>query len=97
MSDSPLNEANLTESQKEIYAKITEVICEVLGRDADEISLEKDFREELEADSLDLVELIMGFEDKFEIQEKISDEAVQEIKTVGDAVKYISDLMNESE
>ena len=95
MSDSPLNEANLTAQQKEIYAKVTEVICEVLGREPEEIALGKDFREDLEADSLDLVELIMGFEDKFEIQEKMSDEAVQEIQSVGDAVKYIDDLMNE--
>lgn len=93
MSDSPLTEANMTPQQKEIYAKVTNVICEVLGRETEEITLEKDFREELEADSLDLVELIMGFEDEFEIQDKISDEAVQDIKTVGDAVKYIDDLM----
>lgn len=87
-----LTEENLTPSQREILAKVTEVICDVLGREPEEISLDKNFREDLEADSLDLVELIMGFEDKFKIQEKISDEAVQEIITVGDAVKYIDDL-----
>ncbi len=97
MSDSQLTEANLTAQQKEIYSKVTDVICEVLGREPEEITLEKDFREDLEADSLDLVELIMGFEDKFEIQEKISDEAVQEIQTVGDAVKYIDDLMKQED
>jgi acyl carrier protein len=87
----------LSESQKEILAKITDVIVDVLGRDRDEITLDANFRDDLEADSLDLVELIMGFEDKFEIQEKISDEAVQDILTVGDAVTYIDDLMKQGD
>ena len=85
----------LSDSQKEILAKITDVIVDVLGREKDEITLEANFRDDLEADSLDLVELIMGFEDAFEVQEKISDEAVQDILTVGDAVKYIDDLMKQ--
>ncbi len=92
-----MTEANLTESQKEILAKITDVIVDVLGRDRDEITLEKNFRDDLEADSLDLVELIMGFEDAFEVQEKISDEAVQDILTVGDAVRYIDDLTKQDD
>ncbi len=90
-----MTEANLTDSQKEILAKITDVVVDVLGREKDEITLDKNFRDDLEADSLDLVELIMGFEDAFEVQEKISDEAVQDILTVGDAVKYIDDLMKQ--
>ncbi|MCD4684902.1 MAG: acyl carrier protein [Anaerolineae bacterium] len=90
-----MTEANLTDSQKEILAKITDVVIDVLGREKDEITLDKNFRDDLEADSLDLVELIMGFEDAFEVQEKISDEAVQDILTVGDAVKYIDDLMKQ--
>ena len=60
----------LTDSQKEILAKITDVIVDVLGREKDEITLDANFRDDLEADSLDLVELIMGFEDAFEVQEK---------------------------
>jgi acyl carrier protein len=55
------------------------------------ITPEAKFREDLEADSLDLVELIMAFEDKF--GGEISDEDAQNISTVGDVVKYINDQM----
>ena len=60
---------------------------EALGADEAKITPEARFREELEADSLDLVELIMAFEDKFGAE--ISDEDAQKITTVGDAVTYI--------
>ena len=96
MSDTPLDPNNLTDSQKDILKRVTGVIVEVLGREEDEITLDANFRDDLEADSLDLVELIMGFEDEFQIQDKISDDDVQKIITVGDAVKYIDDLMSEA-
>lgn len=70
---------------------VTAVIVELLGVDAAKVTPEARFREDLEADSLDLVELIMAFEDKFGAQ--ISDEDAQAIKTVGDAVKYIESRM----
>ncbi|MCJ7722759.1 MAG: acyl carrier protein [Anaerolineales bacterium] len=60
---------------------------EILGVDEAKVTLEARFREDLEADSLDLVELIMAFEDKFGGQ--ISDEDAQKITTVGEAVKYL--------
>ena len=60
---------------------------DLLGADEAKITPEARFREDLEADSLDLVELIMAFEDKFGAE--ISDEAAQKIATVGDAVSYI--------
>lgn len=69
------------------YGEIKAIIVDLLGADEDKISLEARFREDLEADSLDLVELIMAFEDKF--GSEISDDDAQKITTVGEAVKYI--------
>lgn len=69
------------------FEDIKAIIVEVLGVDPDEVTSEANFRENLEADSLDLVELIMAFEDKFGAE--ISDEDAQSITTVGGAVKYI--------
>ena len=69
------------------YTDIKEIIVELLGVDDDKVTMEAAFREDLEADSLDLVELIMAFEDKFGTE--ISDEDAQTITTVGGAVKYI--------
>lgn len=63
------------------------IIVDVLGVDEDQVSREAKFREDLEADSLDLVELIMAFEEKF--GGEISDEDAQSITTVGEAVDYI--------
>ena len=71
------------------YADVKGIIKELLGADESKITMEARFREELEADSLDLVELIMAFEDKFGAE--ISDEDAQKITTVGEAVKYIDD------
>jgi acyl carrier protein len=59
----------------------------LLGADESKITMDARFREELEADSLDLVELIMAFEDKFGAE--ISDKDAQSITTVGEAVRYI--------
>ena len=70
------------------FEDIKTIIVELLGVDAAKVTPEASFREELEADSLDLVELIMAFEDKFGAE--ISDEDAQKIVTVGDAVTYIS-------
>ena len=67
--------------------RVTGIIVDLLGVDEDQVVPEADFRKDLEADSLDLVELIMAFEDKFGAE--ISDEDAQKITTVGDAVTYI--------
>ncbi|NUM48687.1 MAG: acyl carrier protein [Anaerolineales bacterium] len=73
------------------YDEIKKIIVELLGADAAKISMDARFREDLEADSLDLVELIMAFEDKFGAE--ISDEDAQKITTVGQAVEYIEKNM----
>ena len=73
------------------FTEIKEVIVELLNVDESKITREARFREELEADSLDLVELIMAFEDKF--GGEISDDDAQKITTVGEAVDYIDSHM----
>ena len=73
------------------FDEVKEIIVDLLNVDPDKVKPEARFREDLEADSLDLVELIMAFEDKF--GGEISDEDAQKITTVGEAVKYIDDHM----
>ncbi|MCB8925238.1 MAG: acyl carrier protein [Ardenticatenaceae bacterium] len=72
-------------------AQVKEIIIDLLGVDEDQIVPNARFREDLEADSLDLVELIMAFEEKFDGE--ISDEEAQKITTVGEAVTYIDTHM----
>lgn len=73
--------------QNEIFDKVKVIILDLLGVDEGKITMEARFREDLEADSLDLVELIMKFEDEF--GGEISDKEAQDIKTVGQAVDYL--------
>lgn len=73
------------------FSDIKTIIVDLLGSEEDKIALEARFREDLEADSLDLVELIMAFEEKF--GGEISDDDAQKITTVGEAVKYIDSNM----
>jgi len=69
------------------FDSVRNIIVELLGVDASKVTETARFREDLGADSLDLVELIMAFEEKFGAE--ISDEDAQSITTVGEAVKYI--------
>ncbi len=75
-------------SNDEIYANVKSIIIDLLGVPEEKITMEARFREDLEADSLDLVELIMAFEDKF--GGEISDDDAQKITTVGEAVTYLA-------
>ncbi|MCQ8212300.1 acyl carrier protein [Cetobacterium somerae] len=67
--------------------KIREIVVEQLGVDADQVTLEANFVEDLGADSLDTVELIMAFEEEFDVE--IPDTEAEKIKTVQDVVNYI--------
>ncbi len=75
-------------SREEVFGRVKEVLVEQLGVDESAIGETASFQEDLDADSLDLVELIMELEDSFDI--KISDEDAQKIQTVGQAVEYVT-------
>ncbi|MGH3052323.1 MAG: acyl carrier protein [Gaiellaceae bacterium] len=75
-------------TREEVAERVKEVLVEQLGIEEGQITDEASFQEDLDADSLDLVELIMELEDQFAI--KISDEDAQQIQTVGQAVDYIA-------
>lgn len=70
-----------------INQEVIDIVVEQLGVAADDVSLEKSFVEDLNADSLDLTELIMTFEERFGFE--ISEEEAEKLKTVGDVVSYI--------
>ena len=78
----------MTMARDDVFNKVRDIIVENLGADPTDVSLETSFRDDLEADSLDLAELIMDFEDKFGVGDISEDEALK-IQTVGDAVDYI--------
>jgi acyl carrier protein len=73
------------------FDEVKAIIVDLLGSDESKVTPTASFRDDLEADSLDLVELIMAFEDKF--GGEISDEDAQKITTVGEAVDYIDTHM----
>lgn len=76
---------------EEVYEKIKAIIVETLDADEGDVTAEASFREDLGADSLDLVELIMAFEDEFGT--RISDEDARTILTVQQAVNYVEARM----
>ncbi len=75
-------------SKQEIYERLKEIIVEQLGVDEDEVVPEASFIDDLGADSLDIVELIMALEEEFDLE--IPDEDAEKISTVGEAVEYIA-------
>lgn len=70
-----------------IQEEVVEIVVEQLGVDKNEVTLDKSFVEDLNADSLDLTELIMTFEERFGLD--IDEETVKTLRTVGDVVKYV--------
>ena len=75
-------------STSTIEAKVKSIIADQLGVGEDEIKPESSFIEDLGADSLDIVELVMAMEEEFEVE--IPDEEAENIKSVGDAINYIN-------
>lgn len=71
----------------DVFERVKEIIVEQLDVEESKVTMEASFRDDLEADSLDVVELVMELEDEFDLE--IGDEEAEKITTVGDAVKYI--------
>ena len=76
-------------AKEEIFDKLKELVVDQLGVDDDEVTTEANIQEDLGADSLDLVDLVMAVEEEFDV--KIADEELEGIKTVGDIVDYIAE------
>ena len=70
--------------------RVTKIIVDRLGVDESKVTLEASFKDDLGADSLDVVELVMELEDEFDME--ISDDDAEKIATVGDAVNYIESI-----
>jgi acyl carrier protein len=73
----------------DIFAKVKEIVVEQLGVDEEEVNEQASFVDDLGADSLDIVELVMALEEEFDLE--IPDEDAEKIQTVGDAVNYIKE------
>ena len=78
-----------------VEAKVVEIVSEQMGVDKGEITRETSFINDLNADSLDTVELVMEFEDEFDMS--IPDEEAEKIQTVGAAIDYITEIMKTKE
>ena len=74
-------------STEEIRAGLAEIVNEVAGVSAEDVQLDKSFTDDLDVDSLSMVEVVVAAEEKFSV--RIPDDAVKDLKTVGDAVSYI--------
>ena len=75
------------------FEKLKEIIAEVLNVDADEITMDTTFVDDLGADSLDIFQIIMGLQEEFDIE--IDNEDAEKIVTVGDAVEQIKNALNQ--
>jgi acyl carrier protein len=79
-------------TSQEIEKKVKEIIVEQLGVNPDQVTAEASFLEDLGADSLDTVELVMSFEEEFGAE--IPDEDAEKLQTVGDVIRYIEERVN---
>jgi acyl carrier protein len=75
-------------SDKSIEARVKDIIVDQLGVNADQVTTEAKFVEDLGADSLDTVELVMAFEEEFDIE--VPDEEAEKLQSVGDVISYIT-------
>ena len=75
-----------------VFEKMKQILADQLDADIDSITLETDIQDDLGADSLDVVEMLMSIEDEFDIE--IPDEQIENLKTVGQEVDYITENMN---
>lgn len=78
---------------EEIFSKLQELIAEQFALNQDEITMASSFTDDLGADSVDLVELVMAMEEEFELDE-IEEDDLAQLKTVGDCVKFLSGKLN---
>lgn len=76
-------------SEKSIEEKVKDIIVEQLGVNAEQVTPAASFIEDLGADSLDTVELVMAFEEEFNVE--VPDDDAEKLQTVGDVIKYIED------
>lgn len=74
-----------------VFDELAKIIAEIKDIPEDEIKMELSFEKDLEADSLDIVEMLMLLEERFDIQ--IPEEAAEKLKTVGDAVNFVENLL----
>jgi len=78
-----------------VFEKVKSIIIDQLDADEDKVTLDANIQDDLGADSLDVVDLVMSFQDEFDFE--IPDDQVENFKTVGDVVKYIENKTGESE
>ncbi len=72
-----------------VFERIREIMCEQLDLEEDSVTMESDIMEDFEADSLDLVDLVMSLEDEFNME--VPDDQIENFRTVGDVVRYIEE------
>ncbi len=72
-----------------IFERIREILCDQLDLDEDSVTMDSDILDDLEADSLDVVDLVMSVEDEFHLE--VPDDQIENFRTVGDVVRYIEE------
>ena len=73
-----------------VFERIREIICDQLDLEEDKVTMDSDIMEDFEADSLDVVDLVMSIEDEFGLE--VPDDQIENFRTVGDVVRYIEEI-----